>query len=156
MTRFHPSVWFIDVLMYFLLPSHLLDKTFSFLESLQFTELNLCSSLKDHTVWMNLEILLMVQCWLQTRMLRNIVLMAVLLPIYNATVQAKMFQNTAWNDIKEKKNHFILISASIRNRLIRLRRKTVWKKMFQPAEWEIKISTNVNITSKTAHNIQSY
>lgn len=80
--------------MYFLLPSHLLDKVFSFLESLQNTELNLCSSLKDHMVQMSLEILLMVQCWLQTRMLRNTVLIAVLLLIDNATVQEKMFENT--------------------------------------------------------------
>jgi len=94
--------------MYFLLPSHLLDKVFSYLESLQNTELNLCSSLKDHTVQMSWESLLMVQCWLQTRMLGNIVLGAVLLPIDNATVQAKIFENTnAQHEMTlRKKNHF--------------------------------------------------
>lgn len=36
----------------------------------------------------------MVQNWLQIKMLRNIVLIAVLLPTDNATVRAKMFENT--------------------------------------------------------------
>lgn len=107
--------------MYFLLPSHLLDKVFPFLESLQNTELNLCFSLKDHTVQMSLEILLIVQWCLQTRMLRNTVLIAVvLLPIDDGTGQVNMFEST--NVLHEMtlrgKNNFILLSASIRNRPI--------------------------------------
>lgn len=43
---------------------------------------------------MSLEILLIVQCRLQTRMLRNIVLIAVLLPIDNGTGQANMSEST--------------------------------------------------------------
>lgn len=80
--------------MYFLSPSHLLDKVFSFLESLQNAELNLYHSQKNHTGQVNLEFLLTVQYCLQTRVLKSIVPIAVLLAIDNVTVLAKMFENT--------------------------------------------------------------
>lgn len=42
----------------------------------------------------SLDIFLMMQCFLQIRMLKNTVLVVVMLPIDNATVQEKMFENS--------------------------------------------------------------
>lgn len=42
----------------------------------------------------SLDIFLMMQCFLQIRLLKNTVLVVVMLPIDNATVQEKMFENS--------------------------------------------------------------
>lgn len=42
----------------------------------------------------SLDIFLMMQCFLQIRLLKNTVFVVVMLPIDNATVQEKMFENS--------------------------------------------------------------
>lgn len=42
----------------------------------------------------SLDIFLMMQCFLQIRLLKNTVLVVVMLPIDSATVQEKMFENS--------------------------------------------------------------
>lgn len=42
----------------------------------------------------SLDIFLMMQCFLQIRLLKNTVLVVVMLPIDNATVQEKTFENS--------------------------------------------------------------